>query len=676
MKIFENFYGLKIRILAKMHQRKFIRYVDDMPSYPGPSHWCISCGHKLTSEVYVSCLICKKIDLCLSCYCRGVDVYPHFKDHPVSVIIPSIQPGFELGWTLREELIFIESLSKEYAFNWENVSNEIRTKDSEECRHHFLRCFIKAINAPDPRGGSSFSYLNSNKSNFCESNEILKIKKKEIIDSDTTMDSDIGPLSAPPEKVTFSPINFPSRFSPKLSAISSSSNLYQQQQTIDTTNSPNIPISTSSIFDDDDDTIQFNRFFKKRKNRPANCVTNGDAYGFSLGRKEFEPDPYDAPEMTTLNLKFDENETEESFIEKLEILQAYDSVIKDRSSCDSSLFKLKSFTDFMSQPTIINSNNASANKGQNFNISRSRRNLAARRKGISEPSYRPSKAIPISKFSTIEAANFGLIEVAEDPNEIEEISSIIHDTNSFLNSTHISQNNGGTPAGTSLQAALFQHLSHISFLDEIAKKDEKDEETKEIEDQSTEKEEEIADENFKSDDNFKRDIETEETEEKIKKKTKQEIEIEQTNEESKNLFFGKKQTKKKNVSASPKKSDNKEKKLCGSITLNVNLSEKDLRQWNDSAPLAESAHLFDSFYCKFMSKNEINFIKEKKISASLFTKVKSSIIPMIIGNFNKEMILQKVSELYPNFYIEASMITDYFYDSNLYNCVKTNGKPK
>ena len=49
-------------------------------------------------------------------------------------------------------------------------------------------------------------------------------------------------------------------------------------------------------------------------------------------------------------------------------------------------------------------------------------------------------------------------------------------------------------------------------------------------------------------------------------------------------------------------------------------------------------------------------------------------MPFIVGNFNKEFILQKVSELYPNFFIEASLITDYFYDSKLYNCLKPTEK--
>ena len=153
-----------------MNQKKCIHYANDIQSYPGPSRWCVSCGHKLTSEVYVSCLLCKDIDLCLSCYSQGIDIYPHFKDHPITVITPSTQPGFEIGWTPREDLIFIESLSKEYGFNWENVSNEIGTKNPEECRHHFLNCYIKAKNAPDPRGGSSKDYVNSKK------NQVFRIK--------------------------------------------------------------------------------------------------------------------------------------------------------------------------------------------------------------------------------------------------------------------------------------------------------------------------------------------------------------------------------------------------------------------------------------------------------------------------------------------------------------------
>ena len=56
------------------------------------------------------------------------------------------------------ELIFLESLSKEYGFNWENVSKKIGTKDSEEFRNHFMECYIKAKNAPDPRGNSSKNF--------------------------------------------------------------------------------------------------------------------------------------------------------------------------------------------------------------------------------------------------------------------------------------------------------------------------------------------------------------------------------------------------------------------------------------------------------------------------------------------------------------------------------------
>ena len=68
------------------------------------------------------------------------------------------------------------------------------------------------------------------------------------------------------------------------------------------------------------------------------------------------------------------NETEESFIEKLKILQAYDSVFIERITCDTSLFNLKSFRDFISHPSIIHSNNTNKDQipDQNFNTSQSR----------------------------------------------------------------------------------------------------------------------------------------------------------------------------------------------------------------------------------------------------------------------------------------------------------------
>ena len=127
----------------------------------------------------------------------------------------------------------------------------------------------------------------------------------------------------------------------------------------------------------------------------------------------------------------------------------------------------------------------------------------------------------------------------------------------------------------------------------------------------------------------------------------------------------------KQNSAKARKVNKKKKKTPKSPNIRIGLSGSELNDWNDIAPLAEKAHLYDSFYLKFMSQQEINFIEEKRINATFYHKVKGTILPFIIGNLDRKSISQKLIQLYPNFLVEANLIVDYLLDSELYYCKET-----
>ena len=128
-----------------------------LPSYPGPRRSCLCCGRDLSSEFYVSTKNNQNmtVNICLSCFGSGTKIRNHFINlNRVYIMIPSYQNGFEDGWTMQEELEFIQAFAKTYSYDWVNISKIIRTKTPIQCKNHFFNSYILSRTAPDPRGGN------------------------------------------------------------------------------------------------------------------------------------------------------------------------------------------------------------------------------------------------------------------------------------------------------------------------------------------------------------------------------------------------------------------------------------------------------------------------------------------------------------------------------------------
>lgn len=354
-----------------------IKYPHESSPYPGPPHFCKICCHELSYEIYVSCLKCKNLDLCLSCFSKGPRIGKHLKEHRFAVIMPCIQEGFERGWTIQEELFFIQALGRDRSFNWSRIANVIRTKTEAECRRHFYVSFINARNAPDPRGGSTITSSDYKKDTNNFVNHLSERTKK-------TTKSSLGP--------------------------NSKSNKTKTTKQEPSNKSSDLPCI--SIFKSDDYVTEYKERYGMEDEPQEGKVgeKKGELSGYVLNREEFEfrfdEFPESIPEMVTLDIEFNSYDTLQEFNDKLEILRSYDKLTIEYSMRDSGLSKLESFREYAVQPT----------------------NIVDSKCHIEDTLLDP----PISTYSTISEENFSLVKYVPDPNQIEEASSVIQQTSKMI----------------------------------------------------------------------------------------------------------------------------------------------------------------------------------------------------------------------------------------------------
>jgi len=75
-------------------------------SKPGVYH-CDYCMKDISTTVRIKCAICKDFDLCVDCFCVGVELTPHKNSHPYRVVDNTSFPIFSPDWTATEELAML-----------------------------------------------------------------------------------------------------------------------------------------------------------------------------------------------------------------------------------------------------------------------------------------------------------------------------------------------------------------------------------------------------------------------------------------------------------------------------------------------------------------------------------------------------------------------------------------
>ncbi|OHT05821.1 hypothetical protein TRFO_26324 [Tritrichomonas foetus] len=347
----------------------------NLPSYPGPRRACATCGRDLSSEVYITCIDCQKIDLCLSCFGEGRETPTHLNKHRFILNTPDFQPGFEDGWSLHEELEFIQSFSRSNSFQWDAIARDMRTKDANQCFEHFKNCYICSSTSPDPRGGDSL-------------NRIPAVIRN------------------------------------------------------------NIPVLTP---------------------KKPDLNSNAAWYGYNMEKKEYEDHPMDFAEQIISEIVMNsDTESEETFLAKMNQIEAYDAAVLEREETNKSLGKHSSYQNYMLLPsqekikTMENNNgNAHHNNSHHSNSYQSHSNyIEKEKKGDRKPKIK-------NHISLIPDRMFGLI-LSEKPDLVEKAADLIVKEEKLLNETDLTLNEKGIPSGTNLQTLLFQNL--LSLKTDTSKK--------------------------------------------------------------------------------------------------------------------------------------------------------------------------------------------------------------
>ncbi|XP_077521947.1 transcriptional adapter 2B isoform X7 [Amblyomma americanum] len=104
---------------------------------------CNYCQEDITG-VRVKCAECPDFDLCLQCFSCGAEMGAHKNRHGYQLIDCGNFPifGAPCNWKAKEELVLLEAI-EQYGFgNWEDVSQCLPSRSSEEVQEHYNNHYI------------------------------------------------------------------------------------------------------------------------------------------------------------------------------------------------------------------------------------------------------------------------------------------------------------------------------------------------------------------------------------------------------------------------------------------------------------------------------------------------------------------------------------------------------
>ncbi|CAN8074590.1 unnamed protein product [Agarophyton chilense] len=111
---------------------------------------CDYCGRDLSFAVRARCAVCPDYDSCLDCFSVGAALKPHRPEHAYRLIQVVHTAIFQEGWSADEEEKLLEGLEMYGVGNWEQVANQISSKNAAETEQHYMRVFLKSSTAPLP----------------------------------------------------------------------------------------------------------------------------------------------------------------------------------------------------------------------------------------------------------------------------------------------------------------------------------------------------------------------------------------------------------------------------------------------------------------------------------------------------------------------------------------------
>ncbi|KNC99897.1 chromatin-binding transcription regulator ADA2 [Spizellomyces punctatus DAOM BR117] len=118
----------------------------------GQQFHCDACTKDISNLVRIRCAECPDFDLCVACFGHGAEPpgSSHLANHSYRVMEMLDFPIFEADWGADEELKLVTAIEQYGLGNWEQVAEQIGTKNRRECAGHYERVYLKSDTFPIP----------------------------------------------------------------------------------------------------------------------------------------------------------------------------------------------------------------------------------------------------------------------------------------------------------------------------------------------------------------------------------------------------------------------------------------------------------------------------------------------------------------------------------------------
>lgn len=106
---------------------------------------CTYCEEKINAKhgIYVNCITCSDVRLCLECFSSGALMADHETNHPYELIDCGSFSIIDESWKAYEELTLLEAIELYGIGNWTDIANAVETRTAEECCERYLSVYVE-----------------------------------------------------------------------------------------------------------------------------------------------------------------------------------------------------------------------------------------------------------------------------------------------------------------------------------------------------------------------------------------------------------------------------------------------------------------------------------------------------------------------------------------------------
>uniref|UniRef100_A0A7S4MA68 Transcriptional adapter n=1 Tax=Vannella robusta TaxID=1487602 RepID=A0A7S4MA68_9EUKA len=125
----------------------------------GAQYHCDYCRKDISHTIRIKCAHqqCPDFDLCVECFSVGVEIQKHKNDHPYYVMDQLKFPVLDKMWLASEELLLLEGIEMHGMGNWDDISDHVSTKSSDDCRDHYFSLYVESPTCPLPDLSKTFT---------------------------------------------------------------------------------------------------------------------------------------------------------------------------------------------------------------------------------------------------------------------------------------------------------------------------------------------------------------------------------------------------------------------------------------------------------------------------------------------------------------------------------------